>query len=565
MSNEIVRNKKFVLTANLAPVSTLENAEKLKEVLKIPEEKERQPDLSYLSAVLVSSGMNLNGAYFLPHELVSAFESIKHKPFNIEHEGQSIVGHMYDAVLVDRDANVLDVADLKTKDIAELDKIQMDIVILAVLYKDQFPEVAADVKDGKYGVSMECYYSHYDIIIGDVIIPADAAGFLNVDESASKDFNLVHGDKTYATVTVGRVLRNILFCGIGFVETPANVRSIILEAAKVEEEEDENIEELSHIDIATLPPSLVDKSKLIRDLVHSNFEVSFAIYTGAHDHDFADSSNVTVLGGGHGHGIVNSDVPEGYYVCVWDGGYHQHKVSLDSQKTGTDSDNHVHIISIDDGSSVTLIESSPPVKKHSHELLGTNRTNYGGSHSHYIEMPNGKKIRTIFGKRSLKKFLKERNMSDVKEVRSVAANTLDGGGPGGGTRSTNPKTCVNFKKYVYEFMGSENPPITNIDDVEEFIPAPTLPGAGDTVTQNMRIIHTNWCSLFDTECTTLGGDATHPDCLRNVLNRTTKERLSTYRDMYLDNYDKMQALVKKINKVVDQMEASVGDAASEDS
>jgi hypothetical protein len=203
---DIKREHKLVVTANLQSLEDLELADKLKEIVKIPEEEKRQPDLSYISAILVSSGMNLNGAYFLPYEVLKAFNSIAHKPFDIEHEENEIVGHLCDAVAVDREGNILDVADLLEKEPDEVNSMGLDVVVLGVVYKDRFPGLVDDIKNGKYAVSMECYYSHYDIIVGDVIIPTSKAGFLDKQELHSSECDIMHGGKSLGTITVGRVL-----------------------------------------------------------------------------------------------------------------------------------------------------------------------------------------------------------------------------------------------------------------------------------------------------------------------------------------------------------------------
>jgi hypothetical protein len=143
---EITRDLRLTVNASVSKFEDLEIADKVKNALKIPEEKERQPDLSYMSAILVSSGMNLNGAFFLPSELLGAFNSVANKPLDIEHDELGIVGHLTQAVIVDREGNVLDIGELEEKGQEELDNSDdMDIVVTGIIYKDRFPEIAGDV------------------------------------------------------------------------------------------------------------------------------------------------------------------------------------------------------------------------------------------------------------------------------------------------------------------------------------------------------------------------------------------------------------------------------------
>ena len=64
--------------------------ERASKIINLPDEKKKQPDLLYFSAIFVSSGENLNHAYFLPSELVAAEGTIINKA-EIEFVGPGLV------------------------------------------------------------------------------------------------------------------------------------------------------------------------------------------------------------------------------------------------------------------------------------------------------------------------------------------------------------------------------------------------------------------------------------------------------------------------------------------
>lgn len=202
----------------------------------IPPEHDRQKDLQYISAILVSSGMNLNGACFLPSELIQARNTINDKPLDIEHLESVVVGHIFDRVFMLKDRSMIDPQMFLLEKGTHVDNENIDVAVAMVLYKYRFPEIAQDVMDGKYKVSMECYYKSFDVKVGDVIVSRNEALALGIstagrDSLIGKKVKVVAGKKSIGSSVVGRVFRDIMFSGCGLVEYPANPESIILEAA----------------------------------------------------------------------------------------------------------------------------------------------------------------------------------------------------------------------------------------------------------------------------------------------------------------------------------------------
>jgi hypothetical protein len=222
-----------------APIIVQEETQLLKEkaskVINLPGEKDRQPDLQYFSAIFVSSGENLNHAYFLGSELVAAEGTIVNKALDVEHSEEDIIGHIYERVYIDKENNILDTAELASREVAGMDNVDMHIAIAGIIYKNRFPNVAKEVADNKFKVSMECYYHNYDVKIGSLILDrkeAEAIGLATSDDSTlGRLAKVIKEGKEIASGTIARVLRGICFSGCGIVKNPANPPSVILETA----------------------------------------------------------------------------------------------------------------------------------------------------------------------------------------------------------------------------------------------------------------------------------------------------------------------------------------------
>jgi hypothetical protein len=213
--------------------------EKASKIINLPDEKNKQPDLQYFSAIFVSSGENLNHAYFLPSELVAAEGTIINKALDVEHKEDEIIGHIYERAFMDKDGNPLNISELASKETAEADKMEMHVAIAGILYKTRFPNIAEEVASGKWKVSMEAYYQDFDVKVGDMILnkrEAEALGLASDSEGTFGKFaKVIKNGKEIAAGALARVLRGIVFSGCGIVKNPANPPSVILETAKSKE------------------------------------------------------------------------------------------------------------------------------------------------------------------------------------------------------------------------------------------------------------------------------------------------------------------------------------------
>ena len=213
---------------------TKERKEMASACIDLPTGKDKQADLLYFSAVFVSSGANLNHAYFLPSELVAAEETVQMKGVDMEHVEDNIVGHIYDKAFVDENHNPLQLEELSKLETAALDEKEIHILIAGVVYKHRFPEIADEVDKNLWKVSMECFYQSYDIKIGNTIISKPEAELLGLackDSVFGKTAKIIKEGNEVANGVIDRVLRGVHFAGVGFVKNPANPPSVVLETA----------------------------------------------------------------------------------------------------------------------------------------------------------------------------------------------------------------------------------------------------------------------------------------------------------------------------------------------
>ncbi len=241
--------KPITLEATIKIVEKTEDLLKeVSSILEMPENK--TADLMFFSGIFVSSGGNLNNAFFLPSELVKAAPSVDHKALDIEHEEDQIIGHIFSSKFIDKDGAELDLKELASMDEGSLNTMEMDIIIGGILYRSRFPKVAEEVASGKWCLSMETYFQSFDIKIGNVILSRKEAEALGIaaDTVLGKMAKVLRKGKEMAEGQILRVLRGLLFSGCGLVKNPANPKSVILEVSKKNEDNEEIIVDLDKLD-----------------------------------------------------------------------------------------------------------------------------------------------------------------------------------------------------------------------------------------------------------------------------------------------------------------------------
>lgn len=185
------------------------------------------PDLLYGSAILVSTVMNLNDDIFLPQDTWEARSTPIHTAFNDNHIQEDVIGHIYDARVLDQDGGVIT---------ASVAPDYFDIEVDWVVYKSIFPQAAAAIEEGGLSgekfVSMEAVMSDFDYGLIDesgmkIVARNEETAFL------TKHLRAYRGSGQYNGVTIGRVLRNFRFTGMGSVDVPANPGSVFTDVKSI--------------------------------------------------------------------------------------------------------------------------------------------------------------------------------------------------------------------------------------------------------------------------------------------------------------------------------------------
>jgi hypothetical protein len=213
-----------------------------------------QPDLLMMRSILVSEGMNLNDDVFLRSELMNSRSTGAHKPVNIEHSDESIVGHMLSTYAVSKSGKLISGPDLPLQPI--------DIVNEAVIYSYLFPQLSNDIKDlaasNELFVSVEAWFDTYDFVVGNNVIKRNESTAEILDDA----LRMNGGDGYFQGHKVGRALRGVRFGGVGIVATPANPESLILSADHVTNPSGHKVERPEAI-LASYTMGCVDQEEIM--------------------------------------------------------------------------------------------------------------------------------------------------------------------------------------------------------------------------------------------------------------------------------------------------------------
>lgn len=191
---------------------------------------ENQIDLFYMNDIMVSCGWNGNDDVFLKEEVWPARASSVDKPFNFEHSPREIIGHITDQIAINTKGEVIP-SDTSLDEVPEDFDILTNTVIYRFYndaeYKKKIDGIIEEITTSdKWKVSMEALFSNYDYALQDgedvVIIARDSK-----TASLSQHLKAYKGSGEYKGKKLGRVLKNITFCGKGLTDNPANERSLI--------------------------------------------------------------------------------------------------------------------------------------------------------------------------------------------------------------------------------------------------------------------------------------------------------------------------------------------------
>jgi hypothetical protein len=196
-------------------------------------------DLYYVQSILVSSSWNRNDDVFDRAEVWAARKTPEDKPTNLEHDENTIIGHITSNWPIDNEGKAI-ADDIGMDELPE----KFHIVTGSVIYKafsspelkERAEKLIAEIENGTKYVSMECYFKGFDYGLTDkvsgeykVLARNDSTAYL------TKYLKAYGGHGEHDNYKIGRVLRSITFSGKGFVNKPANPDSIIFNKRLIED------------------------------------------------------------------------------------------------------------------------------------------------------------------------------------------------------------------------------------------------------------------------------------------------------------------------------------------
>ena len=186
-------------------------------------------------SVLVTSNWNRNDDVFGVEEIWAARSTPVHKPTNINHDHNQIVGHITNTWVIDSEGNSID-DDTVIDDLPKMIHICNGAVIYKHYKEENLTERALEliekIEANEKFVSMECLFPNFDY----ALISPDNENYTIArnEETAflTKHLRVYGGQGEFNGYKVGRFLKNMVFSGKGYVDKPANPESIIFNNEK---------------------------------------------------------------------------------------------------------------------------------------------------------------------------------------------------------------------------------------------------------------------------------------------------------------------------------------------
>ena len=195
-------------------------------------------DIYHVYSILVTTSWNKNDDVFDKAEVWAAQNTPKYKPANLEHDERQIVGGIVDNWSVDKNMKVID-KHIQSDSLPDYYHILVASVIYRQwqdpAYQTRAENLIKEIEAGNKFVSMECLFNGFDYAVVDpggdrhILARNDETAFL------TKHLRAYGGKGGYEDHKIGRLLRNIVFSGKGFVNKPANPDSIIFDKNKLTE------------------------------------------------------------------------------------------------------------------------------------------------------------------------------------------------------------------------------------------------------------------------------------------------------------------------------------------
>lgn len=212
-------------------------------------------DLYYVQSILVSSNWNKNDDIFDKAEVWMAKNTPEDKPTNLEHDENTIIGHIVSNWPIDEDGNII-AEDIEIKNLPD----KFHIMTASVIYRGftdpilraRSDQLIKEIEQGTKYVSMECFFNNFDY--GLINQSNGEYKILNRNEETSyltKYLRAYGGKGEFENYKIGRVLRRITFSGKGFVDKPANADSIIFTKNNIMPEKKQEIQKIGVFDNQT--------------------------------------------------------------------------------------------------------------------------------------------------------------------------------------------------------------------------------------------------------------------------------------------------------------------------
>ena len=228
LQDKLVASASFRISAAIKPVDNFELpvvADLIDKAFANEVIKPSPDELFYFENILVTVGWNSNDDVFDRDELWAARNTPMHKPLNMEHVDRNIIGHTVSCQAVD--ANYKPIDEMPAEGMFH---IKAGDVIYRTwhdpAHEGQIAKLVEQIRAGEWSVSMECAFNKFDYAL---INEKESFVLARNSDNAhiTKHLRIFGGDGQYEGYKVGRLMRDMKFCGKGIVRQPANPYSVI--------------------------------------------------------------------------------------------------------------------------------------------------------------------------------------------------------------------------------------------------------------------------------------------------------------------------------------------------
>jgi len=248
----------------------------------IPEDVDLDKNIDLMAIAFnaaVVNKFNRNGDGISSESAVKILDQFKHKPTNIEHQKQKVVGHIVSASFADKETN-----EILSKDEALEKNEPYNIALASLVYKSVNPEFAnlieqsIDEESDLYhavSASWEIGFNDFVLAVGsDDLSEAQIIDDEEAIEELKGNLKALGGEgKTKDGAPIHRLITGEIFpLGIGFTSNPAaDVKGVVAHSDKKDENKiEKNEKNISQIDISDVnnkKSTIMDNNEILNNLV----------------------------------------------------------------------------------------------------------------------------------------------------------------------------------------------------------------------------------------------------------------------------------------------------------